>query len=78
MAARPAGVLGAKGITRREAEVLDVLREGLTNAEIAARLFVSERTVESHVASLLRKFEAPSRRVLVERAASLTDRKSVV
>lgn len=72
MAARPAGVLGAKGITRREAEVLEVLREGLTNAEIAARLFISERTVESHVASLLRKLEAPSRRVLVDRAASLT------
>jgi DNA-binding CsgD family transcriptional regulator len=49
------------GLTRREAEVLEALGERLTNAEIAARLYLSERTVESHVASLLRKVGARNR-----------------
>jgi hypothetical protein len=46
--------------------VLAALAERLTNAEIAARLFVSERTVESHVAALLRKLEAANRRELAD------------
>jgi DNA-binding CsgD family transcriptional regulator len=42
------------GVSAREAEVLAALGEHLTNAEIGARLFISIRTVESHVSSLLR------------------------
>ena len=56
--------LAAHGITRKEAEVLAGLGEHLTNAEIAARMFVSERTVETHVSSLLRKLQASDRREL--------------
>ena len=52
---------GNARVTKREAEVLSALGERLTNAEIAARLFVSERTVESHVSALRRKLEASSR-----------------
>jgi DNA-binding CsgD family transcriptional regulator/tetratricopeptide (TPR) repeat protein len=52
-------------VTRKEAQVLGALTEHLTNAEIAARLFVSTRTVESHVSSLLRKFGVGTRRELV-------------
>ena len=46
--------------------MLAALAERLTNAEIATRLFVSERTVESHVTALLRKFEATNRRELAD------------
>lgn len=43
------------GITAREAEVLSLLGDRLGNREIAARLFLSVRTVEKHVAALMRK-----------------------
>lgn len=55
-------------ISPREAQVLEALRKRLTNAEIAKNLFLSERTVESHVSSLLRKFGASNRLALVEAA----------
>jgi DNA-binding CsgD family transcriptional regulator len=43
------------GVSAREAEVHAGIAEHLTNAEIAERLLISVRTVESHVSSLLRK-----------------------
>lgn len=55
-------------VSAREADVLALLGEHLSNAEIAVRLFISVRTVESHVSSLLRKLEARDRRVLSRRA----------
>jgi DNA-binding CsgD family transcriptional regulator len=51
-------------LSPREHEVALLAAEGRTNAEIADRLFVSRRTVESHVASALRKLGARSRREL--------------
>ncbi|MCX2180197.1 LuxR C-terminal-related transcriptional regulator [Streptomyces sp. SKN60] len=59
-------------ISAREAEVLALLGEHLSNAEIAERLFISVRTVESHVSSLLRKWELPDRRALSRRATRTT------
>jgi DNA-binding CsgD family transcriptional regulator/tetratricopeptide (TPR) repeat protein len=59
------------GLTGRQVEVVRLLGEGLTNVEIAERLVVSPRTVEVHVAAVLEKLEAPSRRRAVERAAEL-------
>jgi predicted ATPase/DNA-binding CsgD family transcriptional regulator len=50
--------------TPREDEVLQLVGQRLTNAEIAQRLFISERTVESHVSALLRKLGLPDRRAL--------------
>jgi DNA-binding CsgD family transcriptional regulator len=53
------------GITAREADVLDLVVQGLANKEIASTLLLSPRTVEKHVESLLRKFGARSRTHLV-------------
>jgi DNA-binding CsgD family transcriptional regulator/tetratricopeptide (TPR) repeat protein len=49
------------GVTAREAEVLQLVQERCSNAEIATRLFISVRTVESHVSSLLTKLQVESR-----------------
>jgi DNA-binding NarL/FixJ family response regulator len=46
-------------LTAREREVLGLMAEGLTNAGIANRLFLSERTVEAHVRSVLMKLSIP-------------------
>ncbi|MCW6006413.1 LuxR C-terminal-related transcriptional regulator [Micromonospora sp. CPCC 205371] len=56
------------GISGREAEVLSLLGEHLSNAEIGARLYISVRTVETHVSSLLRKLGAADRRALAQLA----------
>jgi DNA-binding CsgD family transcriptional regulator len=61
--------LRAVGVTGREAQVLDLVVDGLSNAEIAARLFVSVRTVETHVSRLLAKTGAKDRAQLRTHAA---------
>lgn len=63
-------------ISAREAEVLALLGQHLTNAEMAARLFISVRTVESHVSSLLRKLEMRDRRALSRYAAEASAERS--
>jgi DNA-binding CsgD family transcriptional regulator len=51
----------AHGLTKREAEILALLSEGLRNSVIARRLFVSTKTVDHHVSSILTKLGVPSR-----------------
>ena len=60
--------------------MLALVQQRLTNGEIADRLFVSVRTVETHVSALLRKLGAADRRALARRppAATTVDRPSVV
>ncbi|QJY46590.1 ATP-binding protein [Pseudonocardia broussonetiae] len=53
--------LRARGVTSREVDVLALVAGGLSNAEVADRLFVSPRTVETHVAHLLAKTGAADR-----------------
>jgi DNA-binding CsgD family transcriptional regulator len=64
--------LRAAGVTSREMDVLTLVSTGLTNAEVAARLHLSPRTVETHVASLLAKLGAAHRGQLRSRVAALT------
>lgn len=53
--------LRRRGVTGREAEVLALVAAGLSNAEVARRLYLSPRTVETHVANLLAKTGAAGR-----------------
>jgi DNA-binding CsgD family transcriptional regulator len=53
-------------LSNREAEVLTLLNLGLTAPEIATKLFVSERTVESHVSHIYEKFNVRSKREAID------------
>jgi len=68
---RCAGRSPPSGLTPRETEVLRLVAEGLTNAEIAERLIISEHTVHRHVTNLLRKLDLPSRTAAAAQAARL-------
>jgi DNA-binding CsgD family transcriptional regulator len=59
------------GLARREHEVLDLINGGHTNAEIAAKLFISTKTVDHHVSSLLAKLDAPNRGAAARKATAL-------
>jgi len=61
----------AAGLTAREIDVLRCLVEGLSDAEIAARLTLSERTVGHHVSAVLRKLGVPSRSRAAAAAVSI-------
>lgn len=60
--------LDALGITPREHEILTLIAAGLSNREIAARLFVSENTVKTHSSRLFAKLDARRRTQAVKRA----------
>ena len=55
-------------LTARQTEVLSLLAERLSNVEIADQLFLSPRTVEHHVAAVMSKLDASSRKEAVEAA----------
>jgi len=59
------------GLTRREVEVVRLVAAGLTNREIARELFLSPRTVEMHVQSILAKLDCRSRADASRRASEL-------
>jgi DNA-binding CsgD family transcriptional regulator/energy-coupling factor transporter ATP-binding protein EcfA2 len=69
--AMPATRFNRAGLTERQVEVVRFLAEGMTNAEIADRLVLSVRTVESHVAAVLDKLDARSRKEAAARAREL-------
>ncbi|MGB5756585.1 MAG: helix-turn-helix transcriptional regulator, partial [Acidimicrobiales bacterium] len=59
------------GLTARQLDVLALLADGRTNAEIAEELFVSVRTVDTHVGAILQKLGAETRRDAARRAREL-------
>ena len=68
---RPATRAHPAGLTERQVDVLELLGEGLTNAEIAARLVVSTRTVDHHVSAILTRLGLSSRREVARIATRL-------
>ena len=48
-------------LTAREREILQLLADGMSNADVAQRLFISQETVKSHVRHILAKLEADTR-----------------
>jgi DNA-binding NarL/FixJ family response regulator len=64
------------GLSPREQQMVELLRERLTNKQIAARLSVSEQTVKNHVHNMLRKLGVPNRSAIVARCASEGSRPS--
>ena len=56
-----AGADAPEGLTTREVEVLALVAEGLTDAEVAERLVVSIRTVHAHLRSIYRKLDVRTR-----------------
>ncbi len=54
------------GLTSREIEVLQELADGITNQEIATRLFISENTVKNHIHNILEKLSLHNRREAIE------------
>ncbi len=70
--ARPSTRANVGGLTDREVEVLHLLEQGLRNAEIAGRLFLSEKTVGHHVSAILAKLGVSSRLEAVRRARDLS------
>lgn len=68
---QPATTLSGHDLSRREREVLDLLCQHYMNAEIADRLYISERTVENHVSSILDKLGVGNRRDAAAMAARL-------
>jgi DNA-binding CsgD family transcriptional regulator len=61
------------GLTRREHEVLDLIAEGLTNGQIAERLYISRKTASVHVSSILAKLGVRTRGEAAARVRSSSD-----
>src|SRR5215831_451319 len=68
---RPASRANPAGLTAREIEVLGLLADGLSYAEVAERLILSEKTVGHHVSAVLRKLGEPTRSRAVAAALRL-------
>ena len=59
------------GLTSRQLEVLRLIGEGLTNSELADRLYLSAKTVDHHVSAILTKLDVPGRRDAIRRGREL-------
>jgi DNA-binding NarL/FixJ family response regulator len=60
------------GISKREAEILLLMHEGLSNQQIADKLFVSEHTVKKHISNIFLKLQVERRTEAVKKALELS------
>lgn len=63
--------LAKLGLSKREMEVLQLIAEGLSNQEIAARLFVSLNTIKTHSSRIFEKLDVKRRTQAIEKAKRL-------
>jgi DNA-binding CsgD family transcriptional regulator len=68
---RASSLANPAGLTNRQLDVARLLARGLTNAEIAARLFISTKTADHHVSAVLTKLQLPNRRSVALQAEAL-------
>ena len=68
---RSTTLANSAGLTTRQLEVLQLIGEGLTNAELAQRLYLSIKTVDHHVSAVLTKLQVSTRRDAARRAREL-------
>ncbi|GGF78353.1 response regulator [Wenyingzhuangia marina] len=66
-----AEVKSIKKLTKKESEILELLSKGLTTKEIASKLYISTRTVETHRSNMLKKLEVKNTVELINKASSL-------
>lgn len=74
-ASAPVDLAGFDELTERELEILRLLANGLSNAEIARRVFISEKTVRNHLTSVFSKLDVDSRSkaIVLARSRGLAD-----
>jgi DNA-binding NarL/FixJ family response regulator len=65
------GLQSESGLSQREMEVLKCLASGMTGAQIASQLFITENTVKTHVRHILEKLEASNRAEAVSKAIQM-------
>jgi len=64
--------LQQSGISKREAEILLLIQEGLSNQQIADKLFLSEKTIKKHVSNIFQKLQVDRRTEAVKKALELS------
>lgn len=69
--ALPAAGVGDEVVSRREEEVLQLIADGCSSVEVAQRLFISQKTVKNHLASIYHKLDARDRTQAVLRAVRM-------
>jgi DNA-binding NarL/FixJ family response regulator len=60
------------GISKREAEILLLIHEGLSNQQIADKLFVSENTIKKHISNIFQKLQVERRTEAIKKALELS------
>ncbi len=66
------GQLIQAGISKREAEILLLMHEGLSNQQIADKLFISENTIKKHISNIFQKLHVERRTEAVKKALELS------